>query len=218
MERPLRFRGVDYLGAAFCIVGLAFFSGCSTVQGEVEAGRRELLLGDPSRAIARFQRAADMDPDRMYFSLLPESSWTYLGRAYYQTGNLAEARRALEKAVTRSNEDHLAKLYLGLVLAREGDRLHGLRYIEEGLQGIHDWLNYIEQRFAFSYGRFWDPNKEIRSKIRSDLSMISSGQIDWPKLLGDAEWVGRQMEEEIDRARRDETAEHFRDGDSRDRR
>jgi hypothetical protein len=46
--------------------------------------------------------------------------------------------------------------------------------------------------------------------------MISSGNVDGPKLIANAEWVGKQMEEEIDRARRDETDEKFRDGEGRD--
>jgi tetratricopeptide (TPR) repeat protein len=36
---------------------------------------------------------------------------TYLGRAYYETGKYAEARNALEKALTISTDDHLARLY-----------------------------------------------------------------------------------------------------------
>jgi hypothetical protein len=30
--------------------------------------------------------------------VLPEGAWTYLGRAYYATGRLPEARQALERA------------------------------------------------------------------------------------------------------------------------
>jgi tetratricopeptide (TPR) repeat protein len=191
-------------------------SGCSSAQGQLEAGRRDLLYGDPNRALANFARAAEEAPDRLHFSALPEGSLTYLGRGYYVTGRLPEARRVLEQAVARYNEDYIARLYLGIVLAREDDRLHGLRYIEEGLRGIHDWLDYIEQRFAFSFGKYWDPNKEIRRQIESDLAMISSGNIDWSKLIADAEWAGRKMEEEVEYARRDETYDRFRDGDSRD--
>lgn len=193
-------------------------SACATAQGYVEAGRRDLLFGDPNRAVVNFQQAAEIAPDRLHFSVLPEGSLTYIGRAYYASGKLPEARQALERAVSRYEQDNLAKLYLGLVRVRQGDRERGLREVESGLRGIHDWIEYVEQRFAFSYGRFWDPGKPIRKQIEADLAMISSGNVDWSKLIANAEWVGRQTEEEIDRARRDETAESFREGEDRDNR
>ncbi|HEX5607588.1 MAG TPA: hypothetical protein VFY96_13780 [Candidatus Binatia bacterium] len=42
-----------------------------------------------------------------------ESVLTYLGRAYYETGNDPEARDVLQKAVGRNRNDNLAKVYLG---------------------------------------------------------------------------------------------------------
>jgi tetratricopeptide (TPR) repeat protein len=202
-----------------CCVIVSFVlavSGCASVQGQIEAGRRDLLYGDPNLATAYFERAAETAPERLYFSVLPEGSLTYLGRAYYATGKLPEARQALERAVSRYERDNLAKLYLGLVRVRQGDRERGLREVESGLRGIHDWIEYVEHHFAFSFGRFWDPGRPIRKQIEADLAMISSGKVDGSKLIADAEWVGRQMEEEIDRARRDETDEKFRDGEGRD--
>ena len=198
-----------FLTFAVCILQFALLlSGCATAGGQIQAGRQDLLYGDPNNAVAHFQQAAEINPDYLYFSVLPQGVWTYVGRAYYATGKLPEARQALERAVSRHPDDNLAKLYLGLVLARDGDRPRGLKEIEGGMRGIHDWLDYIQQRFAFSYGRFWDPNRTIRSEIASDLAMISKGA-DWPKLIAGGEWVGKQMEEEIDRARRDETQELF---------
>lgn len=206
-----------FLTFAICILQSALLlSGCVTAQGEIEAGRRDLLYGEPNRAVARFQRATEIAPDRLHFSVLPETAWTYLGRAHYASGQLPEARQALERAVSRSQDDNLAKLYLGLVRVREGDRERGLRDIENGLRGIHEWLNYVEERRKNSYGRFWDPNKEIRARIRPTLAMISSGKTDGPKLIADAEWVGKRMEEEIDLARRDESDERSRDGSDND--
>lgn len=205
-------------GAAIKIAALAaFMSGCATVGADIQAGRRDLLYGDPERALVYFERAAAKDPDYRYYSALPEGVLTYVGRAYYAAGRLPEARRVLEKAVSRYQDDNLAKLYLGLTLARQGDRPAGLKYLEDGLLGLHDWLDYVEQRFAFSFGKYWDPDKQIRREIENDLAMISSGKVDWPKLLASAEWVGKQMEEEIDRARRDEIDERRREGDGRRR-
>jgi tetratricopeptide (TPR) repeat protein len=201
LRRPLRV-------AVFIVSCAALLSSCVTTAGQIQAGRKDLLYGDPNNAVAHFQRAAEMDPNSLHFSVLPEGVWTYLGRAYYASGKLPEARQALEKAVSRHDEDHLAKLYLGLALARSGDRPRGLKEIENGMRGIHDWLDYVDQRFPFTHGRFWDPNKEIRAKIQSDLALNSRGA-DWQRLVASGEWVGRQIEEEIDRARRDESYDLF---------
>jgi tetratricopeptide (TPR) repeat protein len=193
---------------------LPALTACASAQGYVESGRRDLLLGDPNRAVVKFHRAAEIAPDRVHFSSFPEGALTYLGRAYYASGKLQDARRTLEEAVLRYPNDNLAKLYFGLVLAREGDRARGLRYIEDGLRGVHEWLDYMEYRHPTWRGLFWDPNKEIRARIRKTLAMTASGQVDWPRLIAEAEWVGQRMEEEIDLARRDESDERWRDGDS----
>jgi tetratricopeptide (TPR) repeat protein len=218
MNRKRR-RELNAAGAAVITAALAIFiSACSMVQGDVQAGRQDLLYGDPNRALVHFQRAADTDPNYLYYSVLPEGVWTYVGRAHYAAGRLPEARRALERAVARSEQDNLAKLYLGLVGVREGDRQRGVKDMESGLRGIHDWIDYVEQHFAFSYGQFWDPSRQIRAEIRSNLAMIAKGDIDWQKLLASGEWVGKQTEEEIDRARRDERDDHYRDGEDKSRR
>lgn len=197
------------------ILAVLFLAGCGTVGSQVQAGRRELLYGDPNNALTHFQRAAEQDPQYRYYSALPEGVWTYVGRAYYSSGRLPEARTALERAVSQSKDDNLARLYLGLVLARDGNRQNGLRDIETGMRGIHDWLDYVEYHFAFSYGRFWDPRKEIRSEIRTNLAMISGGVNDWPKLIAGGEWVGKKMEEEMDRARLDEIEDYRREGEGK---
>jgi tetratricopeptide (TPR) repeat protein len=211
----LRFAGVEsflfFLGALSFLLAV---SGCVTAQGYVEAGRRDLLFGDPNRAVVNFQQAAELAPDRLHFSVLPEGAWTYLGRAYYQTGRLSEARQALERGASRSKDDHLARLYLGLVGLREGDRQRGVSDLESALKGIHEWLDHVEYRRTNSYGRFWDPSKQIRAKIKSELAMISRGAAPQELITG-GEWVGKRIEEEIDEARRDESDERSRDGDSK---
>jgi tetratricopeptide (TPR) repeat protein len=218
MNHKMR-RELNAAGAASLMAALALFiSACSMAQGDVQAGRQDLLYGDPNRALVHFQRAADTDPNYLYYSVLPEGVWTYVGRAHYAAGRLPEARRALERAVARSEQDNLAKLYLGLVGVREGDRQRGVKDMESGLRGIHDWIDYVEQQFSSSFGRFWDPSRQIRTEIRSDLAMIAKGDIDWQKLLASGEWVGKQTEEEIDRARRDERDDHYRDGEDKSRR
>ena len=43
--------------------------------------------------------------------------------------------------------------------------------------------------------------------------MISSRDINWKRLISGGEWVGKQIEEEIDLVEEDETQERFQDGD-----
>lgn len=209
------FAGVEnflfVLGAVSLLLAV---SGCVSAQGYVEAGRRDLLFGDPKVAVVNFQQAAELAPDRLHFSVLPEGAWTYLGRAYYATGRLPEARQALERGASLSKDDHLARLYLGLVKLREGDRQRGVSDLESGLRGIHDWLDYIEFRRTNSYGQYWDSSKHIRTKIKTELAMISRGASP-QELIAGGEWVGKQIEQEIDEARRDEFDDRTRDGDSR---
>jgi len=190
---------------------LLFLSACA-VETKVQQGRMALLYGDPNAAIASFQSAAELDPNRFYFSDFPQGIWTYVGRAYYIAGKYPEARQALERAISLHKDDNMAKLYLGLTLARSGDRQRGLKEIEDGLRGLHEWLDYVNQYAAFSYGQYWDPTNKIRSEIQNGLAMILGKDIDWQKLIASGEWVARKMEEEIDLARRRESQDRSRGG------
>jgi tetratricopeptide (TPR) repeat protein len=95
--------------------------GCATYQaaGEFTRGRLSLLRGDPNTALESFQRVASADPSYVARNgPLWESIWTYIGRAHYQSGRYADAKAALEKALAYQKDDHMARLYLGLTLAR----------------------------------------------------------------------------------------------------
>ena len=78
------------------------------------------------------------------------------------------------------------------------------------MRGIHDEIEYVTQTFRFSFGRYWDPRREIRSSIEVDLAMLSGKNVDVQKLIGDGEWLGKTVEEEIDLARRDEREDLLR--------
>ena len=193
-------------------------SGCAAFQTgtEMQAGRLALITGKPQVALTHFNRAAELDPDyHTGFVILREGVWTYVGRASYETENYAAARQALERASARYSNDHLAKLYLGLTLVREGNRQRGLKEMEAGMRGIHDQLEDFTQSFRFSGGRFWDRKREIRSAIQSDLAMLDGKELDVQKLIANGEWLGKRVEEEIDIARRDEGEELFREGAGR---
>src|SRR5262245_25296823 len=122
---------------------IGILSGCAAYQigGQVESGRRALLVNDPERAMPYLLEAAKSDPNYAYvYDPFRESVWTYLGRSQYGTKRYAEARQSLERALTLDNNDHLARLYLGLTLTRLGDSTNGVREIQAGMKGIHDWL------------------------------------------------------------------------------
>jgi tetratricopeptide (TPR) repeat protein len=197
---------------------LAFLTGCASLRagGEVAAGRRALLAGNNETALAYFQSAAQIDPNYRYGTAYQQSILSYIGRTEYAVGRLPQARQTLEKALNANRDEDLARLYLGLTLARSGDRQQGLKEIEGGMKGIHAWLDYINEAHRFSFGQFWDPANAIRSAIQGDLAMISGREFDWPKLIASSEWIGQMMEEEGDKARRDEARERARESDSSD--
>jgi len=203
---------------AFCILPFAFtLSGCVAMQvlGEVEHGRRELMFGDPNRALGHFQRAAEIDPNYRYnVSILSQGVWTYVGRAYYVAGKLPQARQALERARGRYGDDELAKLYLGLTLARDGDRARGLKEIAGGLGGLAAWFDHLDRYHPEA--RFWDPGRKTRAELRRTLKWIEGKEFNWPELIAFGEQLGKKMEEEIDLALRQRRFEEDRDGDDRD--
>ncbi|HZA54265.1 MAG TPA: tetratricopeptide repeat protein [Candidatus Udaeobacter sp.] len=170
------------------------------------------MMGDPKVALAHFQRAAQLDPNYILnFTPLSQGVWTYVGRAYYKQKEFSEARKAFETARSRHQEDNLARLYLGLVLARDGSRQQGLREIEAGLTGLGEWLDSLERYHA--EGQFWDPRGDLKNEIQKNLAVIYGKDIDWDRLILGVEWLGEKFEEEIDLARRDERQELMQDGD-----
>ena len=210
-------RSSHSIHAAILSGGFILLYGCAALQvgGEIQQGRMALLRGEPKLALPHFQRASQLDPDYILnFAPLTQGVWTYVGRSYYDMGNLAEARKALERARSRSEHDHLAKLYLGLVLARDGDRERGLKEIQAGLRGLHDWLDYMEQYHPD--GRFWDPGRDLRSEIQKGLTMLSGKDVRWPELISSGEMLGKKLEEEIDLVRRSQFLEQKEGGDGGD--
>ena len=173
-------------------------SACATIRGgsDVDQGRQALLEGHYQRALGLFQDAEKADPTYIYGTELRAGVSSYLGRTQYLTGNYAQARQTLEKAVSQHRSDNVARLYLGLTQYRLGDQKAGLTNIQRGMQGINNWLNYLNDSFRFSFGTDWDTSGTIRAGIKTDLAMISSGKIDWPKLIADGERLGIAVEQE----------------------
>ena len=192
-----------------------FFTGCATIQsaGNLQYGRQALLGDNNEAALGYFQRAAQLDPNYVYAtgSSPKQSVWSYVGRSEYLTGRFPQARQTLERALASNRDEDIARLYLGLTLAREGDRQRGLNEIESGMRGINNFLDYINQAQRFNIGQFWDVDRDIRRAIQSDLALISGKDVDWQRLTADTEWLGVRMEQESDLARRQEAFENNRD-------
>jgi tetratricopeptide (TPR) repeat protein len=175
-------------------------SACAAVRGggDVDQGRQALLAGNYQNALGYFQNAEQADPNYIYGAELREGVLSFLGRAQYLTGNYAQARQTLEKALSQHRGDNLARLYLGLTLYRLGDQKAALTNIQRGMEGINNWLNYLNTNFAQEFGQGWDAGGTIRAGIKSDLAMISSGKIDWAQLIANGERLGIRIESEED--------------------
>jgi tetratricopeptide (TPR) repeat protein len=200
-ERPLlaihSISGVDMIVLAGVL--LLFVSGCSTVGGEVLAGRNALQTGRPEAAVGYLAKAAEVEPNYRIPYRVPAGVLGYLGRAYIETGRAAEARRTLEKAVNIAPQDPFVPLYLGVALIQTGERERGRKEIEAGLRAIDDWLAYFAEDRV--YGFFWDPAMAIQNDIRQ----TRATQLDDTQLIIAAQRIGREFDEEIDKARRDES-------------
>jgi hypothetical protein len=107
----------------------------------------------------------------------------------------------------------MARLYLGLTLMRSDDYERGLKELANAMRGLHDWLEYMESTRPLQ--AYWDPTREIRGAIEKELERITARDIAREELIANGEWLGKQMEEEIDRARRDERRQWERDFDHR---
>ena len=164
-------------------------SGCANYQagGYTQSGIQALLAGNNQTALSYLQAAAQQDPNYIYDTQLNLGVLSYLGRAQYLTGSYPQARQTLEKALAQNSDDNLARLYLGLTQARLGDNQAGLQNIEASMKQINSWINYLNGNFP---GEGWDPGGAIQARIKNALAMISSGNVEWPRLFADGESVG----------------------------
>ncbi len=267
----------------FLLTSCLAFAACAGTGSSFLAGRQALLRGEPDNAANYFNAIAQTDPSYVVTSAPPRKSiWTYLGRAYYNAGRYAEAKVALDKALTYVKDDDVARLYRGLTVLRgdtaappanamtlqevsyalrEGvaprrvgtisrergiafdlnaetenqlrtagadstlldelkqfraertkqgkasdkQRMEGAKEIAAALTGLRDWLDYTIAHTP--QGRYWDPSGEIRTEISRALRSAQASQPNWEIILSNAELVGYNLEEESDRARRDEAEE-----------
>lgn len=103
------------------LIACVTLAGCASFdsQSDFQAGRQALLRGEPENALSYFERVTSSNPSYSTVSgPLRESVWTYIGRAYYNSGRYAQARAAFERALSQFNDEHVARLYRGLTLIR----------------------------------------------------------------------------------------------------
>ena len=182
---------------------LAWVHGCAGSQAahQIQQGRLALLTGKPDIAVQHFEKAVALD-NRNSGSPLEESTWTYLGSAYYATKNYPLARQAFEKALAQNKEDDIARLYLGLVGARDGMNDSSRQDIQSGLQGIYNRIEYIKS-FAYA-GEFWDPSGRLSTETLALIKSVAAPQVDSKIVIPRIEQLTLAIENEIDQVQRDE--------------
>ena len=185
---------------AACRSALILLAGCASFQvgGYVQQGRNALHARQPATAVSYLRKAADLDPNYRASGSFYGSVLTYLGRAYYETENFTEARTVLEKALANNKDDYMARFYLGLLQLRSSDQASGRREVESGLKNIYVTLESLST--SPYQGIFWDPGRKIRSEIQRTLS----AELAPAEFVAEAERIGSQVDEEIEKTRRDE--------------
>ena len=136
----------------------------------------------------------------------------YLGRAYYEAGDYAGARATLTKSLAVTPQNPIPGLYLALTNFRAGSGEAGGREIENALRETYSWLNQIAS--TPNNGIYWDPARAIRNQIQDALNNRSAGKLDDSALAEITEQVGRRIDDEPDRARRDEARDKYETGRS----
>lgn len=191
-------RTMSVLGHLSIVLLVALLSGCgASFQGgsDITRGRQALFMGNTQAALGDFQSAAQTSPNYIYGTELREGVLSYLGRAQYLTGQLPEAQATLQQALAQHKGDNLARLYLGLTLAKQGDRKAGQVNIESGLKGMQSFVNYIINTFSNSFGSFWDQDGSVRKSLATNLALVASANVDWPTLISNCETLALNYEQ-----------------------
>ena len=173
------------------------------VTSKVQSGRQALLAKEYAKAVEYFEQAVIKDPNYVWESVhFREGIWTYLGRSQYATGAYDKARQSLELALSASNDDQLARLYLGLTLLKSGQEDKGREALSAAMKGLHDRIEDIER--TWPHEALWDPGRDIRKELQRSLSGLQSGKADAASHVASGEWLGNEIEDAMERLRRTE--------------
>ena len=85
-------------------------------------------------------------------------------------------------------------------MLRTSERERGRKEIEAGLKAIDDTLEYIAADRV--YGLYWDPGMAIRGAVKQTLA----ARLGDNELATAAQDIAEEFDQEIDRARRDESS------------
>lgn len=134
-------------GVAEALVSLSVLSRADVVAQALAQGARRLEAGEADRAVASYQRAADLEPRNA-------EAWIGLGDAFVAAGRPDRAREAYEEALELEPANvRVADALSGLGLGRtvfgadvwggttvDGDRDVGIRYAEVRINPAINWL------------------------------------------------------------------------------
>jgi len=192
------------LGFKLAVVSFLLLSGCVAMQveREVQSGRRALSIGDPKAAVPHFETVGRLDPDYLTrYSPLQIGIWTYIGRSYYEAGDREKAVEGFKRAKERYGDDYLARAYLGAIMAENGQRESGAKEIEVGVGGLKSWLEALPGRSLD--GKYWDPGRSMVKTMGETLALLRAEKVDWKQVNENVRWLGRNLDEEFEKARRD---------------
>jgi tetratricopeptide (TPR) repeat protein len=182
------------------------------VQREIAAGRAYLRAEQPDRALPHFEMAAKANPEYVTnFTEFPVGVWTYIGRSYYELGDLGKARAALDRSIRTHRNAILGHTYLGAVQIGQGQIPLGLQTASTGLENLHSWFAQLDA--TNPYSSYWDPSNQVRNTTTTLIKDIRTREKDWVQIASTLDWIGWQMDQEIDLSRRDITFD-LTDGDS----
>ena len=177
-----------------------------TVQTDIAAGRRYLRTEQPDQALAHFQTAAKGNPKYVTnFTEFPVGVYTYIGRSHYKRGDLSKARAVLDRSVEMNRNAILGHTYLGAVQINQGEIPPGLQTASTGLELLRAWFAQLD---AYNqYSGYWDPSSRVRNTTATLIKDIRTAEKDWVKISSTLDWIGWQMDQEINLSSRDITAD-----------
>ena len=121
-----------------------------------------------------------------------------------------EAEGQLKKAGADARLlDEIKKIRAETAGKSETQTARAAKELAVALAGLRDDLDTFLANSP--QGRFWDPGGELRKEIRNGIALLSARDRDWKKIIVNGEWLGQKLEEEIDKARDDESAANRRD-------
>ena len=121
-----------------------------------------------------------------------------------------EAEGQLKKAGADARLlDEIKKIRAETAGKNETQTARAAKELAVALAGLRDDLDTFLANSP--QGRFWDPGGELRKEIRNGIALLSARDLDWKKIIANGEWLGENLEEEIDKAREDESKDNRRD-------